>query len=175
MKNIMKIKTIFYFFMFVCSISATAQNLNFEIDLFPSLSYGSDFDAGYNGTGFSIEYQHPLTEKWNALGGIEYGFVGWGNQGLVELGVARKLVEKEKMSLQGEFILLNGLAWFRPKSLYVWGGEVNVVSVFPIRKKSSISLSLGLRYSQCPAYKDYGMINSYLDIPVKIGWRIGNI
>lgn len=168
MKNIL----ILSFFLTLFYWNTNAQKLHLETHLFPSLAYQNTFETGYNGTAFAIEYQKTLTSDWDLLTGLEYSFVGWGNQGLVELGLSRNLMKKEKLSLNAELTLLNGLAWFRPKSLYVWGGMVGVTLAWNVRKRSSLTLGTGIRYTQCPAYKDYSRIYSYLDIPIHIGWQI---
>jgi len=152
--------------------NSNAQKLHLETHFFPSLAYQNTFETGYNGTAFALEYQKTLTSDWDLLAGLEYGFIGWGNQGLVELGLSRNFIKKEKISLNAELVFLNGLAWFRPKSLYVWGGMLGATFTWNIRKKSSLTVGTGIRYTQCPAYKDFSSIYSYLDIPLQMGWQI---
>jgi len=62
----------------------------------------------------------------------------------------------------------NGAALFINNSLYTVGFETMYVHRLSINSRFGISAAAGIRWSSCPAYKDYSSISSVLEIPLKV-------
>lgn len=142
----------------------SGQQLELGINFIPGLAHTQQWEAGMNGAGFNVDYLHPVKEDISLRGGVELGYTGWGSQGLMALG----FVYGSTNALELE--LLNGMAFYQQGPNYVFGCGASYIRSFFNQGKNLLILSIGLRYSIQPAYRSYGPIYSYLDIPIQLRW-----
>lgn len=139
------------------------------IGYYLSTGYNRVFQPGGNGSGISMNYDQIQQSGWGYSVGTEYRINDWGNLILVETGFMKSMINRHKWELVAGMELLNGLALFHPHPHYVFGIEVLSRAQLYTRLRTEIRFELGLRWTACPAYKDYGLITSYLEIPLRIG------
>jgi hypothetical protein len=145
------------------------QGLAVGLKLFPSMVYNGNLNYGYGGSGVYVNYRKKVAPKIAIVVGLETSVVGWGSQSLLEIGINNSLWQKDRLGVSVEWLLLQGLAWYQPKPLHVWGSEVGAKAYWKMTKRSDLVLSAGLRYTTNPNYRSYGAISSYIDVPVKVG------
>lgn len=134
-----------------------------------SPGYNLVTEPGMNGAGISIFYNRQMFEKLNLSISGEYAMSTWGNQVFFGFGIIRTWLEYERFSLNTYGRLLNGLALYEPQPLYVFGVDTRIGANLYINQKLKAFLGTGVRFTLCPAYKDYGLIESSLDIPIELG------
>jgi len=150
--------------LLLLSIMGFSQQLETGISIYPSLAHSGGFETGMNGGSLNLDYLQRVREKIILKGGLELGYTGWGSQGLLATGFRYGGVN----ALEAE--ILNGLAFYQQGSNYVFGTGVHYCRTFFQEGKNQLLLSLGLRYSIQPAYKEISPMYSYIDIPLRIRW-----
>ena len=75
------------------------------------------------------------------------------------------------MSLNTYGHLLNGLAFFKPAPLYVFGVDTRAAANFYLYQDVKIFIGAGIRYTLSPGYRQYGLIETSLDLPLEIGMK----
>lgn len=133
------------------------------------------YDPGFSGAGIRMDRaQNFLDTRLSIINGVEFSYLGWGSQLLVNSGFDYSIIEprdstKSKLSLSIRFHALNGISLFKPKPLYAGALEIGPKINYALKENMKIFLFTGFRYSFCPAYQDYGSIWTYSDIPLAIG------
>lgn len=140
------------------------QSLELGVNILTGIAHTQQWEPGMNGAGLNLDYLHPLTEEINIKGGVELGYTGWGSQGLLVLG--GRYGAENAVGIE----LLNGLAFYQQGLNYVFGCGASYTRSFFNEGKNLLLLSIGMRYTIQPAYKSYGPIYSYFDIPLQIRW-----
>lgn len=146
------------------SFMGLAQQLETGINIYPSLAHSQGFDPGMNGSSLNIEYLHKAGERISLKGGLELGYTGWGSQGLISTGVRYGGIN----AFEAE--ILNGIAFYQQGPNYVFGTGAYYSRSFFAEGKNQLLLSLGLRYTIQPGYKEFSPLYSYFDIPLRIRW-----
>ncbi|MBN1952977.1 MAG: hypothetical protein JW801_17365 [Bacteroidales bacterium] len=131
------------------------------------LAHSAGFDFGGNGLGLEVDYLHVFSPKLKARGGFEFGYTGWGNQILLPLGV--RFGEKHQMELE----LVNGPALYEQQNGYVTGGGVYYTYTLFGDSMPRLKISIGLRCTVQPSYREYSNLYTYFDLPVRLHWQFG--
>lgn len=172
-----------FFYASICS----AQQINIQTGNAVGVMYNSEFDFDIaSGFSFSGTYTSAIKKfKVNYNLGAEYSIAGWGNQVLIQTGISKvwmrpsgfiRAADKESVTyiksnwlVSTDVNIYNGFALFNPTSLYVFAVEPAVVASYKTGDRFFISGTIAPRFTWSPGYDDYGEINSYTDILIKIG------
>jgi len=167
-----QLRYIFIFFCVTTTLSAQQISLNFES--FPGVAYSGGSGYFYGGGGLELAFQYDL-RKGRIRGGLEYRMIDWGNQTSINAGYNMTYYVRNAWRISGTSGLQLGLALFREKPLFAWGLEYSPEVEWQSGKRFFANASLGIRYTNSLKYKNYGNINSVLELPVRIGWgfRLG--
>jgi hypothetical protein len=153
---------------FMINTTTSAQQLSLKPLSFLGVATNLGGEYYYDGGGFELAYQHDLW-KGRVIGGLEYRMVNWGNQVGVNFGYNMPFWTKGQwrasVSVQTQF----SWALFYQKSLLVWGIECIPEIEWHSNKAFFATLGFGIRYTNCPAYQNYGDIHNVIDLPIKIG------
>ncbi len=153
-----------------CSIATLeAQQIGLHLKSFPGVAYSGDGGGFYGGGGFELQYQHELGKN-RVRAALEYRMVDWGNQTGLNLGYNIAYWQKKEWRVSGTSGLQLGLALFREKPLFAWALEYTPEIEWQSAKRFFANLSLGVRYTNSPPYKNFGAINSVFEIPITIGF-----
>jgi hypothetical protein len=128
--------------------------------------YHHSWDVYNGGAEISADYSFSL-DNIIIETGINYRTIQWGNQVTASLSMAKSLGSRIEIGAE----MQHGLALFYPKSLYAFSVGLKSAYEFMHNEKLSIGVSLELRYSHCPAYKNYGQIYHVTEIPFGIFFR----
>lgn len=166
---------------FLSPNSANAQQISIQFLSFPGITHTNGSGYFYGGGGLSLAYQKNIgsNQKYKILLGLEYRMIDWGNQAVLNIGYNHPYLmaagSKKNLRLSGNVSTQFGAALFREKPLFVWSAEYIPEIEWFSRKRFFASLGVGLRYTNCPKYKNYGNINSVLEIPIKLslGFKTG--
>ena len=146
-----------------------SQEFGFSFLAYPSAGYNLVFEPGMNGYGASVFYNRQKFKKLNLSISGEYASSTWGSQAFFGLGINRTWISQNRFQLNTYGHLLNGLAFYKPKSLYVFGVDTRIVANFYLFQDVKLFFGLGIRYTLCPAYRQYGLIETSIDLPVELG------
>lgn len=113
-------------------------------------------------------YEHAL-KKGALRPGIELRSVNWGNQTTMNLGYRAGYISKDNWMLSGITTMGLGFALFQQNPLFVWSVGYMPVLTWLRHKKVDFTAGFGIRYTNSPAYRNYGKINQVLEFPIKIG------
>lgn len=153
-----------------------AQYISFKSSGYLGIANNSGAEYFYNGGGFGLSYQHSMNEKSRLLGGLEYRIINWGHQVALQLGYDYAYWQQGpwRAAVYGQ--VQGGSALYVQKSLFTWGLGVGSSLEWKSPKAFFARLSFGAQVSHCPAYLDYGSINTTLDLPIQlgIGFKLGN-
>lgn len=135
---------------------------------FLGLVNNSGAEYFYNGFGFELNYQQVL-KKGRVSVGLEYRSINWGYQAALQLGYDYPYWQQGpwRASAFGHAHL--GAALYVQRSLFAWGAALGTGLEWQSPKAFFARLSLGAGLSHCPAYENYGRINTTLDLPIKLG------
>ena len=149
-----------------------AQQLTVYLNSLNGITAGNSFDGGSRGGSLGLNFTNTLYNDLKWLGGVELNTVSWGNNAVINLGIVygKDFAPKWSWSVSG--LTQQGVALFKPNALYSFGLSALGGIDFRINDKSSIGLSTGLRWYNCPEYNKYSLISSYLDFPVQLSYRI---
>ena len=148
-------------------VPAGGQSLEAGLNYYAGLAHSQGFEPGSNGLSLDIAWLNCISENFQVLGGMEFGFTGWGNQVLVPL--AARWGKDHQVELE----ILNGMALYRQGPHYVGGAGAAWVYTFFRQKRHRLVVLAGLRFSVQPGYRDVSSIYSYLDLPLKVRWQFG--
>lgn len=149
-----------------CLNPVAGQSFETGVNYYPGIAHSEGLEPGSNGFSVDVSYLYVVAQNLSTYGGLELGISGWGNQVLVPLGV--RLGARHQLDAE----LLNGLALYQQGSRYVGGAGVYYVYAFFPNSKHQLVLSAGLRFSIQPAYREYSDLYYYLDLPLRIRWKI---
>ena len=161
------------------SLSLNAQDIHITTSANWGLGYQMDgkniYEPGFSGAGIRADRIQAIGDSgYSLISGLEFSFQGWGSQVLINNGLAASLWEFGPFNISGKLNILNGMALFKGKILYAGSLELGPQLSYSLKRKLSISLGSGIRYSACPSYRRYGSIWCYVDIPITLGvfWSI---
>lgn len=170
-------KKILYIFIVLCTIhSLEAQQISLNFESFPGISYRGGGGYFYGGGGLEVAYQQDF-KKGRIRGGLEYRIIDWGNQVGINAAYNHPYYVRGQWRVSGTSGLQLGLALFRGKSLFAWAIDYSPELEWQSNKRFFANFSLGIRYTNSPKYKNYGSINSVLELPLKVGFgfRLGKV
>jgi hypothetical protein len=148
---------ILLFCALVVPISLKAQKLEVSFRAFPSSWYNGYFEPAIDGGGLAVSYLQSLSEKMRLIVTAEYDLLRERNECYSGLGIFYQVWGNSRLSVQAGASLLNGISLYRPDLLYTGGAEASARIEYKLKGKTSVGLSLGARYTACPAYKEYGV------------------
>jgi hypothetical protein len=164
-KHLPKI-TAFFIVLIFCISTAFAQGFELGLKTLQGIGYQNDWGYFQGGLELSGEY-HISFERMDMSFGLNARTVQWGTQVSQSIILSRSFGHNVDISVE----LQNGLALFLPSPLYVYSIGLN--ASFPMIKSDKISagLSVGARFTHCPAYRLYGSIDHVLEIPLGLFLR----
>lgn len=150
--------------LMLCGLNeARAQRIQISAQYIQGIRYTSNWDAFKGGTELSADYIIPA-KNWNYSIGAHVRTVQWGSQLGLSLGITKAIDKKIEIGAE----IQNGIALFRQKPLYTFSAGVKGNYLFRKREKSVLGLSVEVRYTNTPAYKDYSLIYSLVEIPMGV-------
>jgi len=159
--------------LFFASIfTINAQQLSVYLNSLNGIIAGKNFDGGSRGGSLGVNYTNLLNKDLKWLGGVELNTVSWGNNAVLNMGIVYTKEFAPKWSWMLTGLTQQGVALFKPAVFYTFGFSALGGIEFRMNEKSSIGLSTGLRWYNCPEYSKYSLIASYLDFPVEISYRM---
>jgi hypothetical protein len=123
-----------------------------------------------NDGGFVFGASFQLKENIDLIPKLEFAIVPFGTTTGLRIGPSFSLFKKERIQLSVYPAIYQGIALFRPESLYTWGTSLEGFFTYQFGKKSSLQLGTGIRYISCPTYKQYGQIASFVEIPLTLSY-----
>jgi hypothetical protein len=153
----------------VSPLLAQTSTWQLRVQRLGSLRYNDVADAGWNGWALQAERSQIGANRLGWLAGAEAGYTGWGNQLLAKGGIQYALVQSTRITGTARLYAMPGIALFRPRSLFTYRAGAEVVVGYSLGKRMGLMAAAGLAYSACPAYKQYGAISRYLDVPLSVG------
>jgi hypothetical protein len=157
--------------LFVFTQKGKTQEFGISGLVYPSLAYNLVFEPGMNGGGVAVFFNRQKFKKLNLSLSGEYALSTWGNQGFLGIGINRTWLSLNRFELNTYGRFLNGLAFYKPKSLYVFGVDTRIAANFYLYKEIKLFCGVGIRYTFCPGYREYGLIETSLDIPIELGLK----
>ncbi len=145
-----------------------AQYLHFGMQMHAGV--WTSADAGYfsGGKAWQLDYVFGQKKlKYHA--GVKQRAIQWGNELNLRTSLEYQLWEKNSQKAGFAVATHNGAALFKQKSLYTIGFESMYVHRIRLKPRFGITAGAGIRWSTCPAYKDYSSISSVLEILLKVG------
>ena len=155
-------------FFFLWHPTSKAQQLSLKPLSFLGVASNVGGEYYYNGGGLELAYQHNVW-KGRVLTGLEYRMINWGNQIGLNLGYNLPFWTKGAWRVSTSIQAQIGWALFYQKSLLVFGVECIPEIEWHSKKAFFATVALGIRYTNCPAYQNYGQITQTVDLPIKIG------
>ena len=155
--------------MLFLSRNGNSQEVGVSALSYFSPSYNLVLEPGMNGAGFSFFYNRQRYRRLNFSISGEYAMSTWGHQAFLGFGINRTWIEWERFSLTTFGHFLTGLALYKPQPLYVFGVDTRISANYYLNYNLKVFLGTGVRYTLCPAYRKYGLIESSLDIPFELG------
>ncbi len=149
-----------------------SQQLSIYLNSLNGIYAENAFVGGSRGGSLGLNYIQPIQQNWKWLGGLEINTVSWGNNLVANLGVIYSKDFAPKWAWSLTALTQQGIALFKPNPFYTFSLSGMGGIEFKINAKSSLYMGTGLRYYNCPEYKKYSLISSYLDFPVELGYRI---
>ena len=166
MKNTCLIVVLIIFSVF----KSYSQSITFNTKSFYGIWNNETSGYYYGGGGLDLLYEHRL-KKGALRGGLEFRSIDWGNQLSINTGFKAPYITKEKWSFNGITSLGLGLALFKESPLFVWSAGYMPEFSWHVREKFHLNFGFGIRYTNSPAYKNYGSINHVMELPLKIGFQ----
>jgi len=133
-------------------------------------AHHSGYDPGANGAGLSVGLHRDLNTSLAFRFALETGTAGIGNYLSGKAGLQKSLeFPSGRIRFTPGIEVLQGMAFFRPHVLYMWGLEQTNALDYKLRGSSGPGLVLGFRYYGFPGYAAYSKVNAFYD--VRIGLR----
>jgi len=150
----------------IAVFTAKSQQVSVSLETFFPLVGSSNSNA------LSVSYIHPFKNNFKWMAGTEVGLVPWGTDFTANMGVLYSKCIAKDWSWSIGCTTNQGFAMFKPSVLYVWGLSASGGVEYSFGNKSSVALNTGLRYTACPAYKNYSLISDFWAVPVALSYRI---
>jgi len=161
-------KILLIILLYTASFSVYSQSIELNLKSFYGIWNNETSGYNYGGGGLELLYEQPL-RKGALRTGVEFRSIDWGNQLSLLIAYKSPYIQQEKWQLSGISSVGVGLALFRDNPLFVWSIGYMPAFTWLGKKRVSWDIGLGFRYTDSPAYKDYGKINRVVDFPFKIG------
>ncbi len=167
-------KLVLSIFIFCLINTLNAQQIALNFESFPGVAYRGGGGYFYGGGGLEVTYQHDF-KQGRIRGGLEYRIIDWGNQIGLNVAYNHPYFVHNAWRVSGTSGLQLGLALFRQRPLFVYGLEYSPEVEWQSGKRFFANAGLGIRYTNSPKYRNFGTINSVLELPIKIGFgfRLG--
>lgn len=156
----------------VAYLPINAQVISLYINSNQGILAGKNWESGNRGGSMGLNFSHPLNNNYNYIVGTEIALVPWGTDIYANLGVRYSKNINTKWQWTVSTLTNQGVALFRPKSLYVYGFSGLLGMEYKLTQTLSLGIQTGLKYYNCVAYKKYSLISSYLQIPFQINMNI---
>lgn len=162
-KLIKKWISLFVVLIVLSLTNSKAQQVQINASYVQGIYYTHNWDLYKGGTELSADYILPINNL-SYSGGIAFRTVQWGTQLSISLGAIKTLADRFELGVN----LQNGIALFYSRKLYVIGGGAKASYLFFKREKVHMGVSLEMRYTACPAYKNYSKIHTLTEIPIGV-------
>ena len=149
-----------------------SQELVIGITPYQLITAGNHFDSGSGGTAFEIVYRHNFKPNFKWYAGLEAGTALWGTELLADAGFVYFQPISGVWSWEATAGLQQGVALFKPTSLYTGGLTSTIGIQAKLSEKSTLAFNTGLRYVFCPGYAQYSSVAGSLQIPLNLSYRI---
>ena len=159
-------------FLFFAQHKVKSQQLSIYLNSLNGIYAENAFAGGSRGGSLGLNYIQPLQQNVNWFGGLEINSVSWGNNAFANLGFIYSKDFAPKWSWSVTALTQQGIALFKPNLFYTFSLSGMGGIEFRINSKSSLYLGTGIRFYNCPEYKKYSLISSYIDFPIELGYRI---
>lgn len=147
-----------------------AQKTDISLRAFPSSWYNSYYEPGLDGMGICVTY-HPILSKIYRLNiSGEFAVLRSRNEALLGFGINKTFWQAEHFRISLEGNLLNGVDLNKPAPLYVGGLEGVGRFDYYLKKKLTLFVGLGIRYTVCPGYRSIG-VWKHSSWPLMLGLR----
>ena len=155
-----KMRALLILLLFIGSVSF-AQNFELNLKTMQGIRYQDKWGYFQGGLELSGGY-HMSFECLDMSIGLNARTVQWGTQVSQSIAFSKSFGRHVEISAE----LQHGIALFLSKPLYVY--SVGILGRIPVIKGNKIisGLSVGGRYTHCPAYRHYGRIDHVLEIPL---------
>ena len=164
----MKKETVIFLVLIFAGITSNAQQIEFNSKSFYGAWNSQGSEYFYGGGGAELIYEHPIN-MGSLRTGVELRSVNWGNQATLQLGHKHLYSSSEKWSLAGVGSVGLGAALFYDNPLFTWSADYSGVFTYFRNKRTSLNIGLGVRYTNSPAYREYGQINKVFEFPLQLG------
>jgi hypothetical protein len=139
----------------ITASSSYGQSITFNTNAYPGIWNNEHTGYYYGGGGIELYYEHAINEG-ALLTGFEIRAVDWGNQISVGIGYKVPYMVKDRWTISRTIAANLGMALFHDNPLFVY----------------SLDAGIRLRFTHCPAYRNYGTINQLIEFPLTIGVRL---
>ncbi|CAG5080150.1 hypothetical protein [Parvicella tangerina] len=153
------------------TITTYGQQLSIDLHSFYGIWNNESSGYSYGGGGLTVSYEHPL-KKGDLQCGLAFRTIDWGNQITITTAYRAPYISKSNWSFNGLTSIGLGSALFQQRGMFVWSIGYLPEFVWLTDRRISLSAGLGFRYTNNPAYKNYGSINQLFELPLKIGVQI---
>lgn len=151
--------------------NSAAQEIGISFSAFPSPGYNMVFEPGMNGGSAAVFFHTTRYRVVNFSISGEYAISGWGHETFLGIGINKTWWSINRFEMNTYAHMLNGLALFMPKSLYIIGVDTRAVFNYFLYHDIKLFAGIGIRYTVCPEYGNYGLFETILDLPVEIGLK----
>ena len=140
---------------------------------FRLVSVSSGLNPGVNGASLHVEYTIPIQNFPDLKPGLEAGANGISNYLLFSAGIYDDFqLGESRFKVNYGVKTLQGAALFQQKGLYMFGLACEVGLDFKTVRNNELGFFLQPLYINSPAYSDYSLVHSYLDLHVGISYGI---
>jgi len=147
------------------------QETGFSVMAYPSAGYNLIWEPGMNGGGISVFFNRQKYSKLNLSLSGEYAMTTWGHQAFFGIGINRTWLSLNRFELNTFGHMLNGMAFFKPGPIYVFGIDARAAANFYLYQNTKLFIGTGPRYTLAPGYRKYGLIETSFDLPLEIGLK----
>lgn len=157
---------VFFILLISCISNVFAQSFDVGLKIMQGIRYQTEWGLFSGGLELSGGYRIQ-GKQFDISLGLNTRTVQWGTQVSQSIILSRSFGRYVDISAE----LQNGLALFISQPLYVYSIGLN--GHFPLIKgtKVVVGLSIGGRFTHCPAYRLYGQIDHVLEIPLGLFLR----
>lgn len=150
----------------------TAQGLELGLRNQYRISLGMELAPAWTGLALEAQWAFPLlSDQYELLIGSETGISALSSYSMLKTGLRWKFIQKEKSRIILDWNLLNGVALFRPNSLYEFGSEIGIGQQWQRAGRNDFSYGFMLRFSTIPGYADFSPLYYQTMIPVYFRWH----
>lgn len=163
--------SLFIFLLLTAASSGYGQSIAFNTNGYPGVWNNEYTGYYYGGGGIELCYEHAINEG-ALLTGFEIRAVDWGNQISVGIGYKVPYMVKDRWTISRTIAANLGMALFHDNPLFVYSLDAGTIFTWAPEKRFSFDAGIRLRFTHCPAYRNYGTINQLIEFPLTIGVRL---